>query len=122
MICAEEVLSSSVDFRQQTIASAHFEGIPSVSFQVQKTVVHLTSCDNKQQPLRPPPASIVTLLSHNPYLRYPKKVAESTNSLEEQAMDQVKPASEQQDMLHILVTGANRYETFNQFINLNFLY
>lgn len=37
-------------------------------------------------------------------------------------MDQVKPASEQQDMLHILVTGANRYEVFNQFIKLNFLY
>lgn len=37
-------------------------------------------------------------------------------------MDQVKPASEQQNMLHILVTGANRYGTFNQSIDLNFLY
>lgn len=73
VICVEEVLSSSVDFRQQIIASAHFEGSPFVSFQVQQTVVHLNSCDNKQQPLWPPLASIVTLLSHNPYLRYPKK-------------------------------------------------
>lgn len=37
-------------------------------------------------------------------------------------MDQVKPASEQQNMLHILVTGANRYDPFNKPIELNFLY
>lgn len=37
-------------------------------------------------------------------------------------MDQIKPASEQQNMLHILVTGANRYSTYNKPIELNFLY